>query len=555
MKSLTSKLFTVIFLLVLSLLGLSKVLADPVTYPVNPPPPPSSPTYSVISSAQLQGVRIAGLQLSLSGNGQLQTQTTSASGDTVFSGLPTGSYTLSLSFPANTTYQILTGSGTYNTFSLSDTSPSQQFIYQLQTANGPQDANYNNIKSIVLPSFLTKAGNTTTDFSKLDKTKLATVNNFTFDDVGNNKIVYNVALNLSNFDDFSRINQLGDFLNLEQAGKIDFNPQYISPFQNPATLTMYNIKLVSLGDGTVAIINKDGNQASPSDVSNISYINNNLSFSVKGFSTYALMPRLKLELNNLTKDTTPGAANDSYTTTGSSFNLKFLVDNLDAKISVYDNGQSISFPSNVNGSGEVTGNVNLNSGVNRIRVVAELANGQKTDQFFTVTYSVPGDANNSTSKIFGVTFFLLILIAGILIAIYYLVKGRKKAQKSPELDSKPDYNSNLLTPEEKILYNVDSKEDTATKKAMDYGMESSENDDIDGEIRTESQEPSEVRSVIYVKDEESNTGNNNIEQKSVVNDVMEPVIDNEPVINEDLKNTVLDDSKKPDPENSPDIKK
>lgn len=409
------------------------------------------------------GTAVVGVEVNLASTDltpEVTKELTTTGGNNRFNGLSAGNYTLTIVFPTGIEYELATaGTGT-KTVKLSETNQSETVTFLVKKKAPPVDENWEKIKAIKLPEKLTKIGSTSTDFSKLNKDKLNAVENFTLDNPGVNKIVYLDKLNLSNFNDFARINLLGDYIDLETAGKVKFDTDLFSVFNKKARITMYNIKLVQLEDLPTAIILRNGVESS--STTNVSYSNNQLSFDVDGFSTYTLKPQLVVDYSNLVAATDKGAP-DTYKNEGNSFKFVAQVDNLDAKVTVYSNGNVVNIPTTPAATGRVEGDITLASGNNRIRVEARLPNGEKVEEFFTVTFEQPVVAENGASNVFGIIMFLLILLAGGGLAVYYFVKLRKKEAKkdAPESEvktepKKPNYDPNLLTDEEKQLYDVET---------------------------------------------------------------------------------------------------
>ncbi len=491
--------------------GKSSLAEDPSPSPTASPTPEPTPTpepeenYQIYVVAKFGDENIAGMTFQLSGNG-VSKNLPSTNTNTVFNDLSAGSYTIIINIPTSSEYELSSSSNS-KVVTLSSTNQEETVTFLLQKKAPETDENLDSIQDINLPAELTKVGSSTTDITKIDPERLSYVENFTFDNPGVNKIVYKQALDLSDFEEYSRINEIGSYIDLENYGTIQFNTEPFQVFNQPAKLTMYKIRLVEFesadesGDESggeeeepVAIILKDGQEFEPI---NLNYSGNELSFEVEGFSTYKLSPRLKLKLDESdgitaedldeetdtdeeSTDSNESSNNDIYTTEKETIEVKFMVDNLDAKITASNDGQVVNFPEEPNDEGMVTGEIKLKSGSNRIRLTAEIPNGEKVDKFFTIKFSTEED--NNVSQVFSILFFLLILGAGVGIVAFYLYKQKKlkigifakdKGKKSKEgknlenkkaTEAKSKYDPNLLTEEEKRIYEG-SEESTGNQPA------------------------------------------------------------------------------------------
>jgi hypothetical protein len=413
----------------------------------------SGDNYKIVVKTTFEGNPIEGVDLKLTGNSVTRTETSGLS-DTEFTGLSAGSYTVTITFNEDSDFELSANSSGSQTTELTPSNQSATLVFFLRKKEPPVDENLQKINAIKLPANLTKVGSTTTDFSKLTAAQLPAVDNFTFDNPGVNKITYLSKLDLSNYEDFSKISLISDYLDLESVGKVRFDIDLLKVFDKPARISMGKLRLVQLSeDKAPAKVLRNGANF---ELKNASYTNNQLSFDVDGFSTYTVAPRLEIDFSNLLKSDT---ADDEYQSETDTFKLNLLVDNLDATVGVFNNGEIVNVPAEPDSNGKIAGDVKLANGNNRIKVEVKLSNGEKIEEFFTVKYQGATTASNDISRLFGVAFFCLILLAGIGLGVYYLkIKKQQPGARSPLTRQKPHYNSNLLTDEEKRIYGDDKAE-------------------------------------------------------------------------------------------------
>ncbi|MBD3280918.1 hypothetical protein GF389_05355, partial [Candidatus Dojkabacteria bacterium] len=254
--------------------------------------------YKINVSTNYQGSPIEGIEIKLSGNSINKSLTTTLSGADEFTGLTAGTYTVSIVFPPEADYQLPQGISGSTNVTLSETNQSEKVVFSLAAKEPEKDENLEKIQSIKLPEKLTKIGSTTTIISKIPEDKLESVSDFTFDNPGTNKIVFQESLDLSNYEDYSKISLIGDYIDLETIGKVSFDADLLPPFNKKAKIVMSQIKLVDIGDEKIAEITRDGEVIDVKDI-NYKKTNEELSFVVDSFSTYALQPRIKIDFSDL----------------------------------------------------------------------------------------------------------------------------------------------------------------------------------------------------------------------------------------------------------------
>jgi len=483
MKKLTTTLLTVF---ILSSVVFSQALASVIaqTPPISPPiSPPVSPqeNFQINVVIKNSGNRVAGLEVRLSGNGQNESYTSTETADGKFTLAEAGTYIIQLILPRSSEYEVLAGTIDSATVTLTETNQTDDVNFLLNKKAPPVDENLEKIRSIRLPDNLVKIGSVSTKFTELDKTKLASVPNFIFDNPGVNKISYVDTLDLSNYNEYSKISLLANYLDLETRGKVKFNTELVPVFNKSAKVTMSGIKLVSWEDGKLAQIKRDNSIMS--DPKELSYKNEELSFIVSGFSTYTVVPRLQLNLEGLGTNTLEGTDKTLkvYEVSSDSFKLDFRVDNLNSTITVINNGQPVNIPSLPSVDGSVNQTVQLVDGSNRFRVQVKLDNGEQVEEIFTINYSKPRTENN-VSNLFAVVFFTLIIMGGVGVGIYYLRKRHLQAELDslilPEVlitEPRKKYNLDLITPEEEKIYGT---EEMTTEEIAQLQLQKTKDDKL-----------------------------------------------------------------------------
>jgi hypothetical protein len=369
----------------------------------------SSTAYNIKVSARLEGSPVAGLEFTLTGTSANETLKSTTNDFDQFTGLEAGDYNITILIPSDSTFELIGETGKDVTLTASDQSESVIFFLKRKDS---ADKSYQEVK---LPTSLTKVGSETTDFTKMDPGELKGLKDFTFDNPGVNKIVYKKELDLTAITDFAVISNLENDLDLSTSGKISFDTTLYPVFNAPARLYMSGLKLTQL-DGSFANIYKDGKQV---EVKEMKYEAGVLSFDVDGFSTYSVVPRIKVITENLTSNS-------------EKFDLTLQVDDLDSEITLLNNGIVVDFPTSPSQDGLLTGTLTLTNGENRIRINAKSKNGEESTQFITINYAGPVKPSNDVSNVFGITFFALLILAGLAGAGYYFLIYKRRELKQAE---------------------------------------------------------------------------------------------------------------------------
>lgn len=436
--------------------------------------------YKINVRATFADQRVEGMTFDVTGNGTSKTGTSTKDVDVVFADLTAGTYTVKITFPGNSEYESADGATT-KTVTLTASKQQDTVIFSLQKKAPPVDVNQEMIKNHKWPAELSKVGSITTDISKLSDEQLGAVPNFTFDNPGVNQIVYTKALNLEDYESYKGVANMADYIDLETVGKISLETDFIKPFNQEARLVMQQINLVPFVDkdgsaGPIAIIKRDGTVFSePKD---LKYEGKTLSFIVPGFSTYAISPRVLVTVDGLESNNAASNPSPSLTAEQESVTLIITTDNLDATIKATNNGELLNIESKPDATGEIRQAIKLVKGENRIRITAELANGESSQQIIKLNYQQEAaKKKNDVSKWFSVG--IIVLIVGGLSAVLGFLYYRKRHQQ-PQIDPqknllaglkteepvKPKYEEGLLTEEEKQLYNgTDSQ--TSAKPASE----------------------------------------------------------------------------------------
>ncbi len=464
--------------------------------------------YYIGVDAKLAGEQVSGVKFNLNGPAGVTKSIESVIGEPArFIDLAPGNYTINIDLSTKVEYKLLDASTGSRIVNLTSGTPSVVLTYTLAANELPVDENLDSIKNIVFPENLTKTGTSTTNLAEIadrNPSSLNSVANFTFEDVGKNKITYKSPLDLSNFNQYSRINNLANFLDLSTVGIISFDTTFLTFFDAEATITMSGLNLVEWGEGEpVAKIYRDNQEYLPE---NMSYASGKLTFDVDGFSSYKIVPRLEANLdeNEIDRNTETNeitAKNDVITLTVRS-------DNQDAKIAVVNNGEIVNFPDLLNSDGTVASEINLTEGMNRIRVRLTAVNGETVETFLNIEFNEGGSGSGiNVSNIFSILFFLVILVSGVALGVIYL-KNRNKSlldktdeQEGTTEDVKPKYNGDLLTQEEKELYGEDqielngdgTKVKTKTsasdvENALETGIDKDESEKVDTKEKFDAKE-------------------------------------------------------------------
>lgn len=470
--------------------------------------------FTINVSANLNGTPLEGVTFNITGPTGNSSLTTSLGGNNSFRNLITGTYTISLILSDDSDFELAQGVSGSQTVAVSATNQTESISFSLRQKEPEVDENIERIREISLPEELTKIGSQTTNFAEIPEDRLESFTGLIFDNPGVNRITYPQALDISNFQDYSRINSIGDQINLEQVGRIQFDTTLFPIFNTNAQLRMSQLQLIDLDYEQIALINNDSSEFTPENLSYDAEAQE-LTFDVPGFSTYSIVPRFKLDLSELepveeestdetetaeesnddpeiteeveelTEELTEGAEDESaateFTTDAASFNLIVRADNLATTLQVFVNSELVNYPSSPDANGRFSDSIELENGANRIRIRAELPNGESSEQFITINSTTETEPNQA-SDVFGIVFFLLIIIAGLGLMGYFIYRKRKQNRTDEsktgeegedsendktvenageeEAETEPKYNQNLLTEEEKDLYN---KEESTTK--------------------------------------------------------------------------------------------
>jgi len=138
-------------------------------------------------------------------------------------------------------------------------------------------------KDIILPQEFLNEGSVTTRIDEMTIDTLISVENFTLNTVGKNKVIFTDRLNLATYEVLLKLKDLEDYVDFSTIGKVSIDTDYLSFLKAGATVTMYDLKFEEEPD-----IYKDGKIATKDEVTNISYDKDTgtLSFDVDTFSTY-----------------------------------------------------------------------------------------------------------------------------------------------------------------------------------------------------------------------------------------------------------------------------
>ena len=143
---------------------------------------------------------------------------------------------------------------------------------------------------VTLPETLLIEGSSTTRLDQMTKEQLKSVDNFTLEIVGKNKIVFSETLDLSSDDAIEQINQLEKHIDLDTIGKVYIDTNALPFLKAPAHISMYKVPYE-----VTPILYKDGDIVTNKEVKDIWYIysqseGGTFEFDTFEFSTYVLIP-------------------------------------------------------------------------------------------------------------------------------------------------------------------------------------------------------------------------------------------------------------------------
>ncbi|OGY22937.1 MAG: hypothetical protein A2172_03315 [Candidatus Woykebacteria bacterium RBG_13_40_15] len=260
------------------------------------------------------------------------------------------------------------------------------------------------IQNVTLPAVF-RIGETT-DLKKI--TSPNKVENLTLD-TGKNTIKFNEAVDLSSSEVVNKFRSLDQYVKADKSGVVSIDSGKLPALNKKATIKMKSLPFVKTP--RVLVNGKEDRGV----VSNISYSSGVLTFDVTHFSTFTAAPTITIS-----------EPKDGFETKEKKITLKALVSDPIATVSAYLNGRNLGKLKVATKSGEISSNINLVEGVNKILLNVVSANGA------TASATVSGRLIAAAAKSNLLLYTLLAILAIVAIAslVYWLVKLRNKKSNS-----------------------------------------------------------------------------------------------------------------------------
>jgi|GEM_PF-6983225 len=410
------------------------------------------------------GDKVEGIEITLAGpNSYEQTDSTDSSGVAQFIDLEIGEYTAKIKLLAGGNYELVAGEVASKTRTVAADEIEEIYfgvkIKEGDEVNGEEEEEEEEEANAKIPSAFYKSGSTSTDLSNYSTDQLKAVNNFTLHQPDFSKIVYTQAVDLSSTTAQSRLANLDQYVFLDQLGEVAIASDLMPELDKSATVTLYGLSFVTLGTDYKPTIMKDDVDPEADEVSNITLSGSDtISFDVSGFSAYAVRPTLLFEETEISTET------ETYTLSGK-------VDDLDSEITVFMNDSRVNKAITVEDDGTFVVELELEEGENVVQITATGASEQSHAQALTITYTPAAGTSKGTDWTLYAGIALLVVGIGSGGYYYYKTKylPRKQAQGDPlapsPLDKKTEkgFDSRLLTPEERIVFNNEENGKNAKK--------------------------------------------------------------------------------------------
>ncbi len=394
--------------------------------------------------------KIEGMSINVRSASYNQSKTTDVQGKAVFSDLEYGDYTVTLNLPDNSEYILVTGETPEKNVTVTDSSTNSVYFGVKKNPNY-KDPNTPETVELILPSIFKGK---TTDLNGKTREELKNIENFTLEVPGKVKIVFSEKIDFSSDDTISRLRELDKYAVLDQLGTVSIKSDLMPELDKPAKITFFDLKYIPLGNDYTPLILTDS-VINTTAVKNISLRGDKIEFEVTGFSTYSLSPQLKFT-------DIPEEVEESE------LQLTGKIDDLDANIIVYLNGQLLDQNISINDKGEFTINLNFEDKENEIKIITTGISGEQTTQTFKITYTgsqkseeTPTQGNN-VSQTFSIILALFLVITGISSGAWYYYRTKKnlpiwpfggdKESNEQTVPQAKKYDERLLTEEEKKLF-------------------------------------------------------------------------------------------------------
>jgi hypothetical protein len=264
------------------------------------------------------------------------------------------------------------------------------------------------IKDVTLPKVFGGKGSQTTDLSKIKNP--AKVKNLTLD-TKKATIKFKEAINLSSTSIRNKFKKLDKYISMSKTAIIDLESKSLKELNKKASVTMKKLPWVSTP--RVLVNGKENKNV----VSNITFSKGTLTFDVKHFSTLKAAPGITVSepLNNF-------EVNEKQT------NLKAVVSDPTASISVKLNNQDLGKIEVAADSGEFIVPLNLLEGYNQIVIKAKSSNGTSDQVVLDGSLVI----KNKNLLLYLVIGFLALVAGGLMIYTFLQVKKNKNEGSPPK---------------------------------------------------------------------------------------------------------------------------
>jgi hypothetical protein len=263
------------------------------------------------------------------------------------------------------------------------------------------------IQNVTLPAIFRVVGTGSTDLSKVKNS--AKVENLILD-TSKNTIKFDEPVDLSSSDVATKFRSLDQYVKADKVGIVSIDSVKLPALNKKATIKMKSLSFVKTPKVLV-----DGKE-DKGVVSNVSYSNGVLTFDVTHFSTFTAAPTITI--------TEP---KNGFETKEKQINLKALVSDPIATVSAYLNGRNLGKLKVATKSGEISTNINLAEGLNKILLNVVSPNGA------TDSATISGRLIAAVAKSNLLLYTLLVILAIVALAslVYWFVKLRNKKIKPP----------------------------------------------------------------------------------------------------------------------------
>ncbi len=375
-------------------------------------------TVNVVTSTD---VGIQSINITLVGPSSFSsTKATNTDGETEFEALEDeGEYTATISLPSSSVWELKTGESSSKSVDISAATPTKTIKFTVQkktdTTGEEPSSDTAEILKVKLPAEFTKTGSTTTDLSKLDKTKLDQVSNFTLDDPKFNKIVFLDKIDLSDDKYASKFEELDKYVRISDIGRVSIDTDALPILNKRAQITMRGLNLAG---GAEPKVLEDGRKTS--NVSKVKYSNGELTFEASSFSAYMFAPTLEIY-------------NEEKQTDKADLVLKGHVDDLDSKVDIYLGEEKVGDAIKPDRSGDFQLKYTLKEKTNNFKIVAFSENGQVDEQNFSIEYSGGTVEEPKQSESQQIPFLLVLAgVAGVAIIVWLIIYFLRKAKKNKQ---------------------------------------------------------------------------------------------------------------------------